>query len=59
MNDKTLKDFIAQMNGMEALDFPEPDPCKKCGRVIYCGVSKMCQEKNCELKSRQSLQANV
>lgn len=29
-------------------DFPEPE-CKKCGRIIYCGASLLCKEKDCGL----------
>ena len=24
--------------------------CKKCGRVIYCGVSQLCKDTDCGLK---------
>jgi hypothetical protein len=30
-------------------DMPEPK-CEKCGRVIYCGVNSLCNEKDCGLK---------
>lgn len=26
--------------------------CPKCGRVIYCGVSKLCSEIDCGLKQK-------
>jgi ribosomal protein L37E len=25
--------------------------CKKCGRVIYCGASKLCSDPECGLKN--------
>ena len=27
----------------------EPEPCSICGRVIYCGVSKICKVRPCGL----------
>ena len=31
-------------------DFEEP-VCSKCGRVIYCGVNKLCSDNECGLKN--------
>jgi len=40
-----------QMERLSQLpDFPEPPPCPKCGRIIYCGVNKLCSEKECPKK---------
>jgi hypothetical protein len=33
-------------------DFPEVSPCAKCGRVILCGVNKMCSDTECPLKTK-------
>lgn len=32
------------------VEFKEP-MCPKCSRVIYCGVNKLCGDKECGLKS--------
>ena len=29
----------------------EDAACKKCGRVIYCGVSTLCRDPECGLKN--------
>lgn len=32
-------------------DFPDPPPCPKCGRLIFCGVNKLCSDKECPKKT--------
>jgi hypothetical protein len=37
---------------LHADDFPEVPPCAKCGRVILCGVNKMCSDVECPSKAK-------
>lgn len=37
---------------LKMLEEAEDDAaCKKCGRVIYCGVSTLCRDPECGLKN--------
>jgi len=36
---------------IELEDIDELATCKKCGRVIYCGVNKICSDIDCGLKN--------
>jgi len=47
------KKALEETNKMLVLfntDFPEPK-CNICGRIIYCGVSSLCKEDPCGLKT--------
>ena len=46
-----MKNFDAKEWLAKTKDMPDVPPCPKCGRVIYCGVHKMCQDKECPKKS--------
>lgn len=52
---ETLEERIARVREqmksrpLPIVDFDIP-PCEKCGRVIACGVNKLCSDDDCPLK---------
>ena len=59
MNSKTevLKKMLASIpqftkEQIESLSKAEDEAaCKKCGRVIFCGANKLCEDTECGLKN--------
>ena len=48
---KLAASMAARWNELKQMDFPDPPPCSKCGRLIFCGVNKLCSDKECPKKT--------
>jgi hypothetical protein len=40
-------------------DFPDVPPCSKCGRIILCGVNKMCSDTECPKKGKGTFASSL